>query len=344
MDYRKTVIWLTMLLATAGCTPPFEEYSFELRRDTEDPGVMTSDGVPLQDYDAPYRLDSDDIIRINVPDFPEFSGRMQIDHDGKIEVPLVEDRVEIAGLTEDEAKERYYQAISKYVSFKPTNMDVRLMEARSKAYWVCGVWGGGTSQPTLSRRPLGNQRVRLRDVLIDSGLASVSSAKLDTVYIISQDKYRPKMTKLNALPLIWGRLENNILIHPGDIVFVPTTYWSQINNFMEDVFSVWNRTQRFGSSVEDMTGYDMIDRMRTMTGYHERVVKEQIRQGRRDAWLNHWLETELAPDLNSIAIDNAVRNALFSRAMQNAFANPYRFPLEERSMYYRDRWKPTNFW
>jgi len=119
MSRANILIVMVLGVIFVQCSPPFEEVSWESRKVTEDPGVMDFNGKPRQLSDEPYRLDKDDVIRVTVDEFPEFSMRAKIEYDGKVEVPLVERRVDLIDLTSSEAADRYYDKIKDMVKIRP---------------------------------------------------------------------------------------------------------------------------------------------------------------------------------------------------------------------------------
>jgi len=175
-----------------------------------------------------YTLGKEDVLQIVVRNQPEFSGQFVIGPDGKIQYSFVGD-IESAGLTKEELKEKLIKELDRFV--KLPEVSVAIIAYRSKNVYVMGAVG----RP--GKYPMKGDIISLRDVIIESGMPTEVAA-LRRVHIIKPDPSDPTSTKVNLYAILYkGKLEDNFDLVPGDIVVVPTTFFSQVTRTLDKLLS-----------------------------------------------------------------------------------------------------------
>ena len=167
-----------------------------------------------------YTLGPNDVISIEVRRHPEFTGKYAINSEGKIGYKYVGD-ILVSGLTKNEVKERISEVLSDFL-INP-EVDVQILAYLSKVIYVVGDVG----------RPgkfyMKGDTIMAREALIQAGLptqaASLNSCRLITPGRKGKDNYR----KINAQKLLYeGDLRQNLVMNPGDVLFVPATFIAKV--------------------------------------------------------------------------------------------------------------------
>jgi polysaccharide export outer membrane protein len=148
-----------------------------------------------------------DILNVRVWHEPEFSGPVAVHSDGKITLPLVGD-LEAGGKTPVEIESIVKQALAKYV-VNPL-VTVTVQEVLSKKYYL----DGEINRP--GEYSLSAPTTVLEAISKAGGLREFANAK--KIYILRGDKRIP----FNYKDVTHGKhMEQNILLEPGDHVFIP---------------------------------------------------------------------------------------------------------------------------
>lgn len=161
------------------------------------------------------RVAPPDILEITSPNVPEVDNEHQgIRPDGKITLRLVGE-VQVAGLTPVEIADKLQQQLAQY--YVEPKVMVRIASAASKRYYVFGEVGGQGAYPFS-----GN------DSLVRA-LATAQpnrAAWKEQVHVIrpSHDSKERHELVINVDDIIkHGKMENNVLLQEGDIIYVPPT-------------------------------------------------------------------------------------------------------------------------
>ncbi|MBN1867114.1 polysaccharide export protein [Candidatus Sumerlaeota bacterium] len=188
---------------------------FEAREHGDYPGLV------LEGEEAEYRIGVGDMIGLRVQRHPEFEGEVKVGPSGKVTLPLSLDRVDVAGLTVGEAEARVAEAIRPYVRLAPK---VRLEIARPDSRFVY-VLGAVARPGKLSVR---DEQVFVREAVVRAGLPLRTAALRRTKLVSSTPDYHAsRKIDLNAI-LYGGDLRENYELKPGDIVWVPRSFVSEI--------------------------------------------------------------------------------------------------------------------
>jgi polysaccharide export outer membrane protein len=161
------------------------------------------------------RVAPPDMLEITSPNVPEVDNEHQgIRPDGKITLRLVGD-VQVAGLTPVEIADKLQQQLAQY--YVEPKVMVRIVSAASKRYYVFGEVGGQGAYPFSGNDSL----VRALAVAQPN-----RAAWKEQVHVIrpSHDSKERHELVINVDDIIkHGKMENNVLLQEGDIIYVPPT-------------------------------------------------------------------------------------------------------------------------
>ena len=182
--------------------------------------------------DGPYTLGRDDIIRISVRGQPEFSGDFIINFDGRIQYNYVGD-VPIAGLTKYEVQQVIEKLIEKYIRVPSVN--VQIVAYNSKVVYIIGEVG----RP--GKFVMRGDAIKLREAILAAGLPTHDAA-LGRVHVIKPDLQNPRIRVVNMKPILYkGKLKDDVDLYPGEIVVVPSTVLSKVNDFLGSLLNPASR-------------------------------------------------------------------------------------------------------
>lgn len=169
---------------------------------------------------SPYRFGPEDVIQIVTRNHDEFSGTFTIDPYGKIMIQLIGE-IELEGLTKQEMTEKLKQEIGKYVQ-DPTVL-VTTIKYRSNIIYVLG------EVKTPGKYPIQGDFISLRDAITAAGLPTGLAATW-RVYVIKPSNFKPTYRVINFYKILYqGKLANNILLTPDDVVYVPATILGKLS-------------------------------------------------------------------------------------------------------------------
>jgi polysaccharide biosynthesis/export protein len=171
------------------------------------PASATASGAPLP---ADYVIGPEDVLTILFWRDKDLSADAVVRPDGKITLPLLND-LQAAGLTPEQLKDAVEEAASKYVADPTATVIVK--EIRSRKVYVLGqVLKPGTV-------PLASEMTVLQLIAEVGGLQEYANKR--DITIIRSENGRERRFKFNYNEVVQGRrLEQNILLKPGDTVVV----------------------------------------------------------------------------------------------------------------------------
>ncbi len=153
-----------------------------------------------------YVIGPEDVISIGVFHEPELTRAEAVRPDGKITMPLIGD-IQAEGLTPERLKAQLRDALSSYV--KNPDVTITILAVNSKRYTIAGqVLRPGQVALVLP--------TRVFDALSNVGFKDFANTK--NIKIIRGTK----RLKFNYNDVLKGKhLEQNILLEPGDTIYVP---------------------------------------------------------------------------------------------------------------------------
>lgn len=209
------------------------------------PAARLSDGATKNPYEElfEYTVGKGDGLQIEVAGHPEFSGPVTVDQRGRCLVPDSGEIMDVEGLTLDETEGRVRLALSRYVVGDP-EINVRLTASRSKSYYMLG----GVHHPGLYR--MGANTLRLRDALASAGFFAEYRADKKRVGIITPDEERPTYVIANGRDILMGADKYNVVVKPGDIIFVQDKVIYDLDGFLYTLFRETENASTTNKAVE----------------------------------------------------------------------------------------------
>ena len=185
-----------------------------------------------------YTLGRDDVIQIDVRNQPEFSGAFVIGFDGRIQYNYLGD-IPVAGMTKYEAQQVLEKMLQKYVRVPQVN--VMILAYNSKVVYVIG------EVANQGKFIMRGDAIKLREAILAAGMPT-GNAALSRVQVIKPDLENPEIRVKNVKRILYkGELEDDIDVHTGEVVVVPSTVWSKVNGFFAGLFSPVTRVARIAA-------------------------------------------------------------------------------------------------
>ena len=178
--------------------------------------------------DGPYTLGRDDIIHVDVRSQPEFTGDFIIGFDGRIQYNYLGD-IPIAGMTKYEVQQVMEKLLTRYV--RVPVVSVTILAYNSKVVYVIGEVG----RP--GKYIMRGDAIKLREAILAAGLPTPIAA-LSRVHVIKPDLTNPRVRKVNLKRILYkGKLKDDVDLAAGEIVVVPSTVLSKVNDFLASILS-----------------------------------------------------------------------------------------------------------
>lgn len=166
-----------------------------------------------------YTLGPDDVVEITVMRHPEFSGTYPIDQEGKLQYKFVGDMF-VSGMTKLELEKKINEIISRYVIAPEVNVTVK--EYRSKVFYVLGEVGAP------GKYYMRSENISVRDAVVMAGLPTQAAAMRKT-RIITPNENGGKVRSVDIYALLYGGdLKKNLIMKPGDFLYVPSTIMAKV--------------------------------------------------------------------------------------------------------------------
>ena len=178
--------------------PPAVNNSNETRRAPEG-------GEPVSS--SSYKIGAADVLTIHVWGEERFSGPVTVHQDGLFTMPLVGD-LKAGGMTPNEVEKEISEALAKYV--RQPLVTVTVAQVGSKQYYMDGQVNRAGKYPLVVPTTI------LEAISEAGGLQPFANGK--KIYVLRGSKRIP----FNYKDVLKGkRMEQNILLEPGDHVVVP---------------------------------------------------------------------------------------------------------------------------
>jgi polysaccharide export outer membrane protein len=195
----------------------------------------------LEVINGKYKLSPPDVIEIVVSDNPELTTRSIIRPDGNIFIPLLGD-IYVEGLTPLEVRKKVHQLLGRYMKGLPEEaIAIQILGFNSKMVYVYGYGTGMVAIPFTGE-------MTVLDAVTQSGmLASYSKRKIKVIRGERDPAKKPQRLVLNVNDIIKkGRTENNIVLRPDDVIYIPATIRGRIGLFMQDLLFPTQPVQQLG--------------------------------------------------------------------------------------------------
>jgi len=215
------VFWVMAVLSAVGCTSVRVDREYDRLKVQEGFGRKYTGDVTREDYLAPR-----DVVRITSVNYEELNFSDQVGPDGRITVPLIGD-VLVAGLTPREVTEALTALLGEYM--KKVDVAVTVDIRASKRVFLTGqVARGGILAFTGDMTPF--------DILVKAG--EKKFAATSRIRIIRADPHKPQIFLYDHDAMqSRGDSSTNIQLKEDDIIYVPLTFWGQVNETIDDILT-----------------------------------------------------------------------------------------------------------
>ena len=188
---------------------------------------MGAGGVAVGSGESTYTLGVNDILEITVIRHPEVSGQYLINNEGKIQYEFVGD-IELSGLRKEQAKDVITDHVSTYIV--SPDVSIKIVGYNSKIVYV---YGEVASPGKIFMR---GDTITVREALLAAGLPllSASTKKCPLITPSADGKIGKKLVNINSL-LYEGDLRENLVMKPGDTLYVPPTFLAKTMRAIQPV-------------------------------------------------------------------------------------------------------------
>lgn len=213
---------------------PYEKEEIEMISEEDINNILASQGVPLvaPNYfdggnESTYTLGITDVVSITVSRHAEVSGLYEINGEGKIQYEFVGD-IPIDGLTKKELTALLVEKLSKFI-VSPEVL-VKIAGYNSKMVYVIGEVG------SPGKIPMTGDTITIREALVEARLPLLTAKAAKSVLITPSDDGKPKHQKVDVHKLLYeGDLRENLIMEPGDTLFIPPTIMAKALRVIQPV-------------------------------------------------------------------------------------------------------------
>ncbi len=183
----------------------------------------------LYEGEFTYQIGPGDVIQINVWQHPDLTMQVRVRPDCKIAFPIV-DEIDVNNLTPEELKKELTQKLGRII--RDPEVTVNVIEFESQKIFVLGE----VNQPGVY--PF-EGRERVLDAISKAKGYKEDTAALRSIIIIKNGTdVHARAIKVNLWNFIKkGDVRQNVLLEPGDVVFVPKTLISDVDKFIDQFFT-----------------------------------------------------------------------------------------------------------
>jgi len=206
----------------------YAEARLTYAEDIEEYSTKSTGGVPDFIMESSYyTLGVDDIIEVEVLRHPEVSGQYLINNEGKIQYEFIGD-IKVEGMKKDDVRDLLTKLLQEYI-ISP-NVTVKIVGYNSKIVYVIGEVG----------RPgkifMKGDTITVREALVQAGLPMLSAKAAKSHLITPSDTGKPIDKIVNVHKLLYeGDLRENLVMKPGDVLYVPPTFLAKTMRVIQPV-------------------------------------------------------------------------------------------------------------
>jgi protein involved in polysaccharide export with SLBB domain len=199
----------------------------------EEPSAMLEEKAIAGPVDQPglhpeYRLGYGDVIDVKFFYNPVFDQTLTIRPDGRITLPRLGD-VLVVGMTPTQLDELITKKYSEII--RSPDVTVIIREIGEEVVYVLGEVNQPGGYPL---NPYGT--TVLGAISLAEGFKP--SAKLGSVILIEKDSQGiPRPRRVNLTRAVGGSREDDPILEGNEIVYVPSTFIAQLNQFMDQFFA-----------------------------------------------------------------------------------------------------------
>lgn len=190
-----------------------------------------------------YTLGPEDIIEITVLRHPEFSGVYPINMEGKIQYKFVGD-LDITGFTKQQLEDKIKEKLSLYIIAPEVN--VTILEYKSKVIYVLGEVGAP------GKYYMRSESMPIKDAVLQAGLPTQSAAMRKCWIVTPNTKGKGKIKTVDLYSVLYyGNLKKNIVMLPGETLYVPSTVMAKITRVISPVTTTLGVSSGVPSNVQE---------------------------------------------------------------------------------------------
>ncbi|MEA1927586.1 MAG: polysaccharide biosynthesis/export family protein [Candidatus Auribacterota bacterium] len=202
----------------------------------------------LVDFEAEairkYTLGPEDRVRVVVRNHPEFDFEADVEEGGELIIPLTNEIITADGLTRDDLAEEIRQYLTAYID-NPF-VSVFITEYNSKKYYVLQPKGGG------SEFVMDKSSMTLWDCMFRAGIPTLDSAAMRRIQVITPHKTHPTHRWINVYAMLYqGKMEDNIRIEPGTIIYYPMLATDKFTMTLEAITRPFKAMVTFSEDYEE---------------------------------------------------------------------------------------------
>lgn len=191
-----------------------------------------------------YRVGPRDVIRVEVSKDPTLSQAYPVTAEGNILMPNV-GPVRVADMTTHEIEEKLNHVLAAYI--REPQAKVGVQDYQSKVIYVVGQ----VNKP--GPYPMKADMLTLQEAIYAAGLPT-TDASLKRTHVITPDYNKPLVRQVNLNDIIYkGKMAENILLKPNDIVYVPSRYSTNVSAAIKELLLPFNDINdfRYRSRIAD---------------------------------------------------------------------------------------------
>lgn len=161
-----------------------------------------------------YRVGPKDVLQVDVRKDPTLTKTYTVTAEGNILLPNI-GALRVAELTASEIESRLNETLSAYI--REPDAKVGVQDYQSKVIYVVGQVANPGPQPMKA------DMLTVQEAVFGAGLPT-PEASLKRTHVITPDYEKPVVRQVNLNDILYkGRMADNILLRPNDIVYVPCT-------------------------------------------------------------------------------------------------------------------------
>ena len=204
----------------------------------------SEDDVVIPEYileSTQYTLGKEDVIEVSVLRHPEVSGQFIINSEGKIQYNFIGD-ITVEGLKKDEVKNLLVERLSEYII--TPDVTVKITGYNSKIVYVVGEVGNP------GKIYMRGDTITVREALVQAGLPLLSGKTTVSKLITPSETGKVEKKNVNVHRLLYeGDLRENLIMKPGDTLYIPPTFMAKAMRTIQPVTQPINAAGSTGRRI-----------------------------------------------------------------------------------------------
>lgn len=191
-------------------------------------GAVETKQGNISESDFYYIVGPGDRLNISVWRHPDLNKEVVVRPDGKIAFPIVND-IQASGLTPAELDANLVKGLSDII--RDPEVTVTILSFASKKIFVLGEVRRAGVYPFRGK-------MTVLEAISEAGSYTDDAVLRSTIIVRRGYTEKPEITRINLEKVIKkGDFRQNILLQPGDIIFVPKSFIAKIDTFIDHFFT-----------------------------------------------------------------------------------------------------------